>query len=235
MKYEAIIFDVGDTLLEHYPSQERIYADRLKYLGFDVCKELEAVISQAVSNAANEQIIKEQNGMLRMSDEDFKIMLDRAALNCVNLDKDEAEYLKRLFNLPLPEQELRIIPGTIEVLKNLRETGFRLGIVSNHKAWLPDYLQEIGLAEFFETIVVSQIVGVEKPDIRIIQIALDKLSLNASMCLYVGDHPFDVLCAKSAGIDCAWLTAPDNILPDSVPYKADYRIEKLQDLLNYVE
>jgi putative hydrolase of the HAD superfamily len=234
MKYEAIIFDVGDTLLEHYPSQKQIYVERLKYLGFIINEKLAETIAAAISNAANEQIIKEQNGAPRMPDEDFEIMLDKAALCCVNAE-GEAAYLEKLCQFPMPEQELRIIPGTIEVLQSLKDMGFRLGIVSNHRTWLPDYLKEIGLSRFFETIVVSAIVGVEKPDSRIIQIALDNLSLNASSCLYVGDHPFDVLCAKNAGIDCAWLTAPDNILPDSVPYKEDYRIEKLQDLLDVLK
>ena len=32
----------------------------------------------------------------------------------------------------------------------------------------------------------------------------------------------------------AVLTGVDNFLPDSVPYKEDYRIEKLHDLLNYI-
>ena len=233
MKYEAIIFDVGDTLLAHYPSQKQIYADRLKYLGFDVDEEM---IAKAISKSANEQIIKEQNGAPRMPDDDFERMLDKAVLSCVNADKkDESEYLEKLKNFPMPKPELKIIPGTMEVLQTLKDMGFRLGIVSNHREWLPDYLKEIGLSQFFETIVVSDIVGVEKPDTKIMRIALENLSLNASVCLYVGDHPFDVLCAKNAGIDCAWLTAPDTVLPDSVPYREDYRIEKLNDLINFIK
>ena len=235
MKYKAIIFDAGDTLLEHYPSQKQIYAERIKHLGFDIDENTEEEIADAILKTANEQIIKEQNGTPRMPDEDFEAMLDKAALCCVNAGKDESEYLNKLKEFPMPKQELRIIPGTPEVLRALKNKGFRLGVVSNHRTWLPDYLKEIGLSDFFETIVVSEVVGVEKPDIRIMQIALDNLSLNASDCLYVGDHPFDVLCAKNAGIDCAWLTAPDNILPDSVPYKEDYRIEKLQVLINYIK
>ena len=34
--YKAIIFDVGDTLLEHYPGQVQIYCERLKVLGFEL-------------------------------------------------------------------------------------------------------------------------------------------------------------------------------------------------------
>jgi len=236
-KYKAVIFDVGDTLLEHYPSQRQIYIERLKYLGFDIDENDEntaANISDAISKSANGQIAKEQNGAPRMSDEDFAVMLDKAVLRCVYAGEDEAEYLEKLKGFPMPKDELRIIPGAKEVLRGLQDMGYRLGIVSNHRVWLPDYLKQIGLSQFFETIVVSEIVGVEKPDIRIMQIALENLDLNASDCLYVGDHPFDVFCAKKAGIDCAWVAAaPEAVLPESVPYKEDYRIQKLQDLLNF--
>ena len=185
MKYEAIIFDVGDTLLEHYPSQKMIYAERLKYLGFDIDEKLEESIAAAISKATNEQIAKEQNGSPRMSDEDFDLMLDKTVLTCVNINKEYSEYLNKLSDLPTPKQEFRIIPGTIEVLQTLKDMGFRLGIVSNHRVWLPDYLKKIGISKFFETIIVSDIVGVEKPDIRIMQIALNNLSLDSSSCLYV--------------------------------------------------
>jgi len=230
--YKAIIFDVGDTLLEYYPGQAQIYSERLKILGFNIDNIIIEQISIALNKAANEQIIKEQNGAPRMCDKDFEIMLDKAALSCIIKDQNDSIYLEKLEPIPLPEQKLRIIPGTLETLTSLKEKSIRLAIVSNHRAWLPDYLDKIGLADFFETIIVSDIVGIEKPDVRIMQIALKKLSLIASDCLYVGDHPFDVLCSKKAGIDCAWLTGPNNVLPDSVPYKEDFRLNKLVDILD---
>ena len=143
----------------------------------------------------------------------------------------EANSLEKLSAIPLPEQELRIIPGTIETLEALKDRGFRLAVVSNHRAWLPEYMAKIGLANFFEAIIVSDIVGFEKPDVRIMEIALNKLGLEAPECLYVGDHPFDVLCAKKAGLDCVWLAAQQAVLPESVPYKEEYRINALPELL----
>ena len=233
MKYEAILFDVGDTLLEHCPSEKQIHADRLIHLGFEMDDQLATAVGKAIETAAQEQILKEQNGAPRMSDNDFSALLDKAALSCVSADKN-AELLEELSSLPLPKQEFKIIPGTVEVLQALKDKGFRLGIVSNHRAWLPGYLKEIGLSPFFETIVVSDIIGIEKPDPRIMRIALENLSLDPSVCLYVGDHPFDVLCAKNAGMDCAWLTATDRVLPDGVPYKEEFRVQKLCDLLRLV-
>ena len=63
------------------------------------------------------------------------------------------------------------------------------------------------------------------------EIVLEELNLKAEKCLYVGDHPYDVLCSKQAGMDCAWIT-DKNELPGSIPYKEDYRISKLPNLLN---
>lgn len=234
MKYKAIIFDVGDTLLEHYPSQKLIYIERLRSLGVEVNDDIGNNISSAITNAANEQILKEQNGAPRMADSDFEAMLDVAALCCVSGDNIKSEHTDKLKQIPIPEQKLRIIPGAIEALQVFKIKGYRLGIVSNHRAWMLDYLKEIGLSHFFETIVVSDVVGVEKPDIRIMQIALNNLSLNADSCLYVGDHPFDVLCSKNAGMDCAWLAKPDDVLPEDVPHKEDYRVQHLNDLINCI-
>ncbi|MCL2159012.1 MAG: HAD family hydrolase [Oscillospiraceae bacterium] len=235
IKYKAIVFDVGDTLLEHYPSQSQIYAERMKSAGFAVDAQISRNIAAAIEKASHEQIAKEQNGAPRMSDADFEVMLDLAALRCVAKEKEQDEKtIEKLKHISLPEQELRIIPGTLEVLDALKAKGYRLSIVSNHRVWLLDYLSQIGLADYFETIVISDIVGFEKPDVRIMQIALEKLSLEASECLYVGDHPFDVFCAKKAGMDCAWLASVESVLPESVPYKEDFRIKNLNELLFFV-
>ena len=234
-KYKAIIFDVGDTLLKHYPDQTQIYAERMEALGFSVDAVASDEINLALEQASIEQIAKEENGAPRMSDEDFEAMLDSAALKCVFAGQDDSVYLEKLSRIPFPKQELKIIPGVFETLTVLKEMGFRLAVVSNHRTWLPDYLAQIGLEDFFEAIIVSDIVGFEKPDIRIMQIALDKLSLAASECLYVGDHPFDVLCAKNSGMDCAWIAAPNRVLPDSILFKEDFRLNELRDLLSVVK
>lgn len=123
-----------------------------------------------------------------------------------------------------------VISGVFETLNVLKEK-FRLAIVSNHYAWLKEYLEEIRLAPYFETIVISEIVGVEKPNVQIMQIALKELNLFPEDCLYVGDHPFDVLCAKETGMDCAWIASENSILPEIVPFKEDYKINNVKQLL----
>jgi len=234
MKYKAVIFDLGDTLLSSYPSQKQIYADRLRYLGHSIDDEMSDTILFAITNAANEQVAKEKKGAPRMPDDEFDRMLDFAALSCVERKNGIEPSLEALRLLPLPQQDLEVVCSAEKVLYSLTNKGYRLGVVSNHKKWMLDYLAEVNLVRYFETIVISEIVGVEKPDIKIMQIAINNLALKASDCLYVGDHPFDVLCAKEAGLDCAWLSSPNASLPKDISYNEDYRIQHLEDLLEWL-
>lgn len=231
MKYKAIIFDVSDTLVEYSPNYAQIFGDRLRGLGYVVSDEKAREISRVVNWTIGEQIRKEQCGEPHISNEGLNALLDKSALSCVaNNSICNKKHLLELGKTPMPKQKMTVISDVINVLDVLKNK-YSLAIVSNHYPWLMDYLKTSGLAPYFEPIIISDIVGVAKPDIRIMQIALDELVLEAKECLYVGDQPFDVLCSKQIGMDCAWITTDECTLPNSIPYKEDYRIAKLSDLL----
>ncbi len=63
------------------------------------------------------------------------------------------------------------------------------------------------------------------------QMALNELGLKAEDCLYIGDQPNDVLCAKSAGLGCVWITAMNSSMPSYILYKEDFRITAFEELL----
>lgn len=232
LKYKAILFDVSDTLIEYRPNYAQIYGERLRGLGYEVCEQKAIEIARAVNYCIGEQNRKEEAGEPHITQTEWNMLLDRAALSCVSDNKSNLEdYLKVLENIPLPKQELLIISGVQKVLAVLQER-YRLAIVSNHYAWLMDYLEQCGLSSYFETIIISEIVGVSKPNSRIMEIALERLGLNGEHCLYVGDQPNDVLCSKQSGLDCVWITPREIELPTSIPYQADYRITHIIELLN---
>ncbi len=136
-----------------------------------------------------------------------------------------------LKELQIPKQEMRVITDVFTVLDRIKDR-YRIVIVSNHYTWLIESLNNLKLAPYFEAIIISESVGVAKPDIRIMQILLDKLKLEAESCLYVGDQPMDVLCSKEIGMDCAWIADKEDILPELIPYQEDFRISRISDLLN---
>jgi HAD superfamily hydrolase (TIGR01509 family) len=92
-------------------------------------------------------------------------------------------------------------PGTRQVLEGLLEAGLRLAVVSNADGRVHEYLETAGLADCFEFILDSAVVGIEKPDPRIFELALDRLGLEPGEVVYVGDtYEVDVLGARAAGM-----------------------------------
>ena len=232
MKYKAIIFDVADTLVDYHPNLATIYGDKVRSLGLEVTEKAAREMNKAIYWAYFQQILKEQNGAPYATSEEISTLWDQAALSCVEVKNEMKEtYLHLMSCMPKMEQEMRVIPGVIEVLEILRKK-YRLAIVSNHHSWLVNRLRELKLYDYFESVVISEIVGIEKPDTRIMEIVLNELNLPPSACLYVGDHPLDVLCSKKAGMDCAWIVGDWDKLDDTIPFKEDYILKNVSELIN---
>lgn len=96
-----------------------------------------------------------------------------------------------------------------ESLARLRAAGLRLGVVSNSDGRVEQALEAAGLRDYFDVVVDSALAGVEKPDPRIFQAALDALGVAPGEALYVGDlFEVDILGARAAGIEAVLLAAP---------------------------
>jgi putative hydrolase of the HAD superfamily len=124
----------------------------------------------------------------------------------------------------------RPIPGAAEALEALAGRT-RLGIVSNYPypPVVEDSLERAGLAEPFETVVVSGSLGWVKPDVRPFRRALRDLRVSATSALFVGDTlATDVLGARAAGMRTAWFRR-DGVWPGEGT--ADHRIDRLEQVV----
>jgi len=97
--------------------------------------------------------------------------------------------------------------GAVEVLEMLQRLGIALGLVTNGTVHSQTQtLDLLGLRSYFQTVVVSEAVGVKKPHAAIFQHALDALGLRADHAWFVGDHPEnDMLGAGRVGLRTVWL------------------------------
>jgi HAD superfamily hydrolase (TIGR01509 family) len=91
---------------------------------------------------------------------------------------------------------------TRTALARLKTAGFLLGVVSNSEGRAEQALEAAGLRDYFDVVVDSGVLGIEKPDPRIFQAALQALRVAPEEALYVGDlYEVDVVGAHSAGIE----------------------------------
>ncbi len=95
-----------------------------------------------------------------------------------------------------------LIPGVVDVLEAVRRTGRRQAVVSNWLPSLPSVLDALAVGSFFEVVVVSATEGVRKPDVGLLQRALDRLSVPAAAAVVVGDDP-DLDLVPASNLGCA--------------------------------
>jgi putative hydrolase of the HAD superfamily len=89
----------------------------------------------------------------------------------------------------------------VPALERLRGLGFRLSVVSNANGRLRQLLSRVGLARWFDAVLDSHEIGVEKPDPRIFQVALERVAVAPERALHVGDlYHVDVVGARAAGL-----------------------------------
>ncbi len=95
----------------------------------------------------------------------------------------------------------RVPEGLGEALDAARARGVRVAIISNSEGMLDRLFADLGILGHFDLVVDSGKVGIEKPDPRIFQVALDRFGVPASRALHLGDvFATDVLGARAAGI-----------------------------------
>ncbi|HEY1686265.1 MAG TPA: HAD family hydrolase [Tepidisphaeraceae bacterium] len=98
--------------------------------------------------------------------------------------------------------------GAIELIKDLRAHVISTGIITNGRADMQSAkIANLGLTRLVDAIVISEPLGIKKPDARIFQTALAKLDCHADSALFVGDHAIlDIGGAKAVGMRTAWIT-----------------------------
>ncbi len=122
-------------------------------------------------------------------------------------------------------------PGVPQILRDLRDVGLTLGIISNSDGSVNELLEKFQLDYYFKCILDSALEGIEKPDARIFLRAIDILQCSPADCLCVGDHPvYDVQGAQNAGLQAALLDP--QWLETSTDCVRIRRFSELKTLLN---
>ena len=92
------------------------------------------------------------------------------------------------------------LPYTNQVLQKLKNSGVKVGIISNFDERLNVILEHVALRHFFDFVLPSYVVGFEKPGVQIFQKALKIADVDCTEAVHIGDsYDKDFLGAKSAG------------------------------------
>ncbi|MHA1208871.1 MAG: HAD family hydrolase [Candidatus Freyarchaeota archaeon] len=93
-----------------------------------------------------------------------------------------------------------LIPGAAEVLHKLKDTGFKLGVFTlNKNSVVTSLLSRLGISSIFDAVVARDDVERPKPDPLHLRKTLSLLGVSAEEAIVVGDHPNDIISARSVG------------------------------------
>lgn len=90
-----------------------------------------------------------------------------------------------------PSHTFRLFDDSLSAVRQIREKGIKVAVLSNWDHSLHQCLEGHGLGYEFDAVFASLEYGVEKPDPRFFQIALDHFGVEPGECFHVGDDVVD--------------------------------------------
>jgi len=105
-----------------------------------------------------------------------------------------------------------VIPGTVDILSELKDAGYTLAALSNWSSeTFPGVKAQHDFMSWFSPLVVSGYIGYKKPDPEPFQILLHELKQEASDCLFIDDVEDNILEAKRQGFEVIHFTSPQQL------------------------
>ena len=183
---EAVTFDAGGTLIDPWPSVGAVYASVARDFGLDCCPDtITAQFASAWKRRTPFRYTREEwaevvrhsfHGQGHVSPALFNAIYDRFAE---------------------PDTWL-IYSDVIPTLQALEKLGVKLAVISNWDNRLRFLLNKLGLATYFQHIVVSSEIDAHKPDPRIFLHTAELLNVPAEKILHVGDTPGEDIAGAHA-------------------------------------
>ena len=223
MPYSWLIFDADGTLFDYDRAETAAFRRTFEQGGHPFHDEYSNVYREV-----NSQIWREfERGEITAD----ALRVERFARLFARLDLPidaagfSASYLHNL------GQQADLIDGAAEIVQTLSHRYQMIVLTNGLRDVQKARMAGCGLQSFFAAVVISDEVGVAKPDPRIFDIAFARMgNPRRDQVLMIGDGlSSDIRGAVNYGIDACWFNPAGAAQPDGLPIR--YEVARLSDLL----
>lgn len=226
MKYTTLFFDLDGTILDFSKSETAALTGAYSIVfGTDPSDDILPVYQKINSDLWKEfekgTIKIHELKIKRFSDlfDNLELRTDPVAFSDIYLEElGKGGYL---------------LDGALDVLESCAGR-FRIGAITNGIGNVQrSRIKKAQIGQFFETVVISNDVGIAKPDPGIFTIALENMDLyNKEEILMIGDSlSSDILGGINAGIDTCWINSLNIESGDIQPGYTISKISLLMEIL----
>ncbi len=191
---KIIIFDLGGVLIDWDPRHlyRKIFSDT---------NELEYFLNEVCSLEWNSQMDV---------DKSFLDAIDDLIPKFPQYKEQIQAYFDRW-----EEMIAGVFPGTVEVLRELKDTGYPLAALSNWSSeTFPLVKDQYEFLSWFNPLVISGTIGYKKPDPEPFQILLHSLKSDARDCIFIDDMNENVQEAQQQGFEVIQFSSPEQLRAD---------------------
>ncbi|HEX8925782.1 MAG TPA: HAD family hydrolase [Terriglobales bacterium] len=126
------------------------------------------------------------------------------------------------------------VAGAGEVLSELRNRGYRLGVVTSGSRWrLKNEVDDFGLSGLFEVVICNEDVQRRKPHPEGLLKAISQIGCDSNCCAYVGDVPEDIAAGKQAGMFTIGVSSQYPTSRRLTEARPDLQLQYLSELLDH--
>lgn len=233
--YDNYVFDLYGTLVDIHTdeSKKEVWEKLALFFGY-----YGAAYTSEELRERYELLVGEKESRLKSSRENIRYSceaypeIELTDVFCelyrekgVTADRNLAIHSGQFFRL-LSTDYIRLYPGTKEMLAHLKQLGKKVYLLSNAQRIFTAYeMNQLGITQCFDDILISSDYGVKKPDKRFFDIILQKHGLDVSKTLFIGNDGYcDIHGAKGVNMDTFYVHS--DISPENdEPGEADYLVE----------
>lgn len=203
----GVFLDAFKTLIDLQPSYPGAFAGVCRHFGYQVSEADVTRVLPAIERQMEETLRRQTD--FRCSPEELGrrwSALNKAIFQAVGVEGDARALsveMERRFNTGA---YTRPYQDALPTLEALRREGFHLGVISNGTEGVAYCLDLAGVSERVDFVLVSALVGWEKPAPEIFTLGLKAVDLRPEEVVFVGDHYWaDIQGARAVGMQAVMI------------------------------